>query len=275
MVFFGTVRQNDIEQILDSYPLVKKSRGNNRGKGKKKIVDCIAAFDIETTTVDDDTFMYIWALSFEGEITIYGRTWTEFMRLIEMIEDSLQGRELVIFIHNLAYEWQFMKSLRRVEEEDIFFIDSRKPLFFRWDHIEFRCSYRWSNMSLAKLTSSLEVQHKKLEGFDYITERYPDTPLNELEMLYMHNDVRGLCEGIRKKITLDGDTLITMPRTSTGYVRRDVKKAMRDYSRQSLKNTLPDYDLYLALREGFRGGNTHANRWYAGEIQSGEVWSFR
>jgi hypothetical protein len=36
-----------------------------------------------------------------------------------------------------------------------------------------------------------------------------------------------------------------------------------------LLEMLPDAEVYTLLREGFRGGNTHANRWYAGDIIPG------
>ena len=61
----------------------------------------------------------------------------------------------------------------------------------------------------------------------------------------------------------DGDNLYTFPLTSTGYVRRDAKKAMSTVSISFVKNQLPDYEIYKMLREAFRGGNTHANRYYA------------
>ena len=60
----------------------------------------------------------------------------------------------------------------------------------------------------------------------------------------------------------DGDNLYTFPLTSTGYVRRDAKKAMSQVNYRFVKEQLPDYEIYKMLREAFRGGNTHANRYY-------------
>ena len=54
--------------------------------------------------------------------------------------------------------------------------------------------------------------------------------------------------------------------TSTGYVRRDCKRAMEGFNHKQLLAMLPDLDCYMALREAFRGGNTHASRWYARDI---------
>ena len=114
----------------------------------------------------------------------------------------------------------------------------------------------------------MNVENRKLSGdqFDYNKVRYPWTELSEYEIQYCINDVQGLAEALIKKFREDGDTVRTVPLTSTGYVRRDTKKAMSLYNHDTLVRMLPDVDLYSMLRQAFRGGNTHANRWYAGDI---------
>ena len=108
------------------------------------------------------------------------------------------------------------------------------------------------------------VQHKKLTGtFDYDKVRYPWTELTEQELAYCIHDVQGLTEAIQIEMEYDGDNLYTFPLTSTGYVRRDAKKAMSEVSYNFVKGQLPDFETYKMLREAFRGGNTHANRYYA------------
>jgi hypothetical protein len=121
-------------------------------------------------------------------------------------------------------------------------------------------------MSLEAFTSKMGVEDAKLDDFDYEKIRYPWTELTEREMLYCINDVRGLVQALKKEMQLDGDTLYTIPLTSTGYVRRDCKKAMEGFNHAQLAEMLPQEEVYKALREAFRGGNTHANRWYSGDI---------
>lgn len=60
--------------------------------------------------------------------------------------------------------------------------------------------------------------------------------------------------------------------TSTGYVRRDLKKALEP-KRQFIQKLIPPLDTYLMLREAFRGGDTHASRFYAGKILPGPIRS--
>jgi hypothetical protein len=60
----------------------------------------------------------------------------------------------------------------------------------------------------------------------------------------------------------DDDNLYTIPLTSTGYVRRDVKRVLREWGRYRVAELLPSAEVYILLREAFRGGNTHANRYF-------------
>jgi predicted lipid carrier protein YhbT len=164
-----------------------------------------------------------------------------------------------------------LKGIYHFQPENIFAVSSRKVLKAdMWDCFEFRCSYKLTNMSLKQFTSKMQVKHQKLSGdeFDYSVKRYPWTPLSDEELQYCINDVLGLVEAINALMERDNDTLQTIPLTSTGYVRRNAKRAMKDGSvhHNFVYSILPDIETYIALREAFRGGNTHANRYYAGDI---------
>ena len=166
-------------------------------------------------------------------------------------------------------EFQFLKGWYDFQTDEVFRTEPRKVLKCEmFDHFEYRCSYFLTNMSLDQFTRQMNVENRKLSGdqFDYNKVRYPWTELSEYEIQYCINDVQGLAEALIKKFREDGDTVRTVPLTSTGYVRRDTKKAMSLYNHDTLVRMLPDVDLYSMLRQAFRGGNTHANRWYAGDI---------
>lgn len=250
----------------------KRGRGNPRTRKKVYYKDVICAFDIETTRLADieQSIMYIWMLHIHNHVTIIGRTWEELKNLFLQIREELQDNTLCIFVHNLSYEFQFLRAIYDFLPEEVFAVDSRKVLRCSMfdNKIEFRCSYLHTNMSLAEYTNKMDVEHKKLDGeeFDYTKERYPWTPLTEKEITYCIHDVVGLCEALEKEMSIDGDNLYTLPLTSTGYVRRDAKKAMRQIHPAFVKNQLPDIQTYEMLREAFRGGDTHANRFYSGRI---------
>lgn len=210
--------------------------------------------------------MYIWQWQFGPDLTVIGRTWEEFLTVVRELRDCLNGDYLVVYVHNLSYEFQFLRGIYSFEQEEVFAVKSRKVLrCFMLDCLEFRCSYLHSNMNLDTYLTKFGVEHKKLT-LDYSKKRYPWTELSDEELAYCVNDVKGLVEALTVEMKHDGDTLYTIPLTSTGYVRRDAKKAMRKCARGYIVEQLPDYDTYKMLREAFRGGNTHANRFYSTHI---------
>lgn len=209
--------------------------------------------------------MYIWQFQISDDLTVVGRYWHQFFDILMRIREHIQGEGwLVVFVHNLSYEFQFLKGLYGFEPDEVLCTDSRKILKCdMYDCIEFRCSYQLTNMSLAQFLKKMRVEDQKLSGdeFDYSKIRYPWTPLTDEEMHYCINDVKGLVQGIRKLMAVEHDTLTTLPLTSTGYVRRDMKRAMRSFNHEQLQAMQPTPDVYRLLREGFRGGNTMSNRY--------------
>lgn len=250
-------------------PLQMRKRGNQSTSQKYFYKDIVAAFDIETTYIEeiDNSVMYIWQMQIGIDQTIIGRTWYEFRRLIEKIKDALNdGERLVVYVHNLSFEFQFLSGIFDFSKEDVFAVDHRKVLkALLDDKIEFRCSYLQTNMSLRAFCEKMGVKSFKLK-MNYKKRRYWYTELSEKEIAYCINDVRGLVEAIYKEMARDDDNLYTIPLTSTGYARRDAKRAMRSVSHNFIQNLVPDYNIYLLCREAFRGGNTHASRYYSGKI---------
>lgn len=268
--------KNRIFDILEhiSTDIQEPPKGNRGTKKRVKYIDCIAAFDIETTRIsvpdgsfpDNNSIMYLWQFAFE-DLCIYGRYWDELSSLVDDLKLYLpDDAKLVVFVHNLSYEFQFLSGIWDFVPDDVFCLDSRKVCKAIYGPLEFRCSYIHSNMSLDAYLKQMGVEHEKVKGFDYNKVRWPWTPLDDDELLYGITDVVGLVEAVHIEMERDGDDLYSYPLTSTGYVRRDCKAAMRQCSHQRLQSILPDYELYKVLREAFRGGNTHANRLYAGQI---------
>lgn len=260
------------------YTLISRTKNQRRKKGNqgrrnndRKYKDCICAFDIETTNdrETEQALMYVWQFQI-NDVTIIGRTWEEFITFLRRAAAELKTHEyMVIFVHNLSFEFQFLRGIYEFDKEEVFAIDSRKVLKAEmFSHFELRCSYLQTNMSLNEFTHKMGVQDVKLSGedFDYSKARYPWTPLTDQELQYCINDVKGLVEAMRIQMDLENDTFYTLPLTSTGYVRRDIKAAMRHFNRQEIKDMLPDYNVFCMLREAFRGGNTHANRYYTNLI---------
>ena len=130
-----------------------------------------------------------------------------------------------------------------------------------------------TNMSLAKLTKQYGVP-VKLSGqkFDYDKIRFPWTPLTDYELDYACTDVASLVEVMRIRMEKDGDNLQTLCLTSTGYVRRDVRRALKPLYLQ-IRDILPDESQYRLLRKAFRGGNTHCAKEYSRKLLT-NVYSY-
>lgn len=266
-----SVADLDIPEIVRAFPRVINPPGNPGHKDRKTIVDAVCAFDIESTSLEDiqQAFMYVWQFQL-GPWTVMGRTWEEFLTLLKRIKAGLKSSErLVCHVHNLSYEFQFLKGIYPFKKNEVFCLDRRKIARCEmFQAVEFRCSYIHSNMSLDQYTKKMGCTSRKLTGtFDYKKIRYPWTELTVDEILYCVYDVISLTEALTREMDLDNDTLVTLPLTSTGYVRRKCKTAMRSKTAfySYISDQLPDYELFVALREAFRGGNTHANRFYVGK----------
>ncbi len=242
----------------------------NARKSKKPIYrDLVCAFDIETTRIPEinQAFMYIWQFQIADEYTIYGRYWEQFKDFIINLGFTCNSKQrIVCYVHNLAYEFQFLAGIYNFQPEQVFMLDTRRPAKVTMGCVEFRCSYIQTNMTLDAFTHKMGVPDAKLHDFDYEKIRYPWTPLFDDELAYCLNDVKGLVQAMTIQMLRDGDDVLTIPLTNTGYVRRDVKEALKTVSRNWLLDMQPDYATYKLLRRAFRGGNTHANRFIAGDI---------
>lgn len=260
---------------LDEYRKIgyqKRRRGNQGTKTKKSYRDIIITFDIETSLIPftDQSHMYIWQMQVGGIGTVFGRTWYEFKNFVgKLILDMKEDEYIVIYVHNLSFEFQFLAGIYSFSTDEVFAVKSRKVIKCEmYEHIEFRCSYALTNMSLSEFTKKMKVEHVKKPGedIDYKVYRTSTTPLSEKALQYCQNDVLGLYEALTVQLNNDGDNLYTVPMTSTGYVRRETKQALRMVNRNYISKQIVSYDVYLLLREAFRGGNTHANRFYSGQI---------
>lgn len=241
-------------------------------KGKKCYCEDICALDIETTTLDKGcAWCYLWQFCIGG-YCIYGRKPGDLKRFLKrLVEERCIDPEnkLCIWVHNLGYEFQYLKNWLHIEH--VFAAQPRKPIRVSTvEGLEFRCSWKLTNKSLQVATrNQIGVNHpKQEEKMDFSLIRYPDTPLTMMELSYSLLDVLSLYEYIRECTRENHDTLISMPCTSTGYIRRKMRIACSkdpEYRKYFLRNRMT-VTVYKLLRAAARGGNTHANRAFSGRI---------
>lgn len=264
---------------VQNFPYHKlKDHFVSNGKRKNPIyyVNKPCAFDIETTTyLDGDIhrgFMYVWQVCLHGYIC-GGRTWESFFDFLKNVQYTLSlcnSARQVIYIHNESFEFQFVRQFLKkyFGQIEVFATDKRKPLKVVAGGFEFRCSYKLSNMTLAKAClNELNNPYLKASGdLDYAIYRDCYTPLTDLEHTYCFMDVLALYYYIIAKMANEGDNIATIPLTSTAYVRRECRETCRkdkDYMK-SVKIQALTPKVYDLLKQAGRGGDTAANRFFAG-----------
>lgn len=238
-----------------------------------------AGFDIEVSSFyqgekkpeNKRGIMYIWQFGIFNLVTT-GRTWKEFEVLISMVQKILslnENRRLVVYVHNLPYEFQFIR--KHFDWDEVFILTERKPVYATTGGIEFRCSLKLAGgKALANVAKDLQKYkvEKAVGNLDYEQIRTPLTPLTEKELLYCENDIRVILCYIQEKIEQDGD-ITKIPLTNTGYVRSYCRKEC--YSRwkpyrKVMESLTLEADEYSQLKRAFQGGFTHANAHHVGKV---------
>ena len=261
-------------------------------KGKRKFYDAnIYTFDIETSsyyilngkvypaiTYDNlsdkekekcikRSHMYIWMFGV-NDIVYYGRTWDELKLFLKRLDDHISDTKYV-FIHNLAFEFQYLKSNFHFDEVSA--RKSHKVIFasMRDYNIILKCSYMMSNVALKYLPKMFDLPvEKKVGDLDYSLIRNPNTPLSEVELGYCEYDCLVLYYYILKELEVYDDVK-HIPTTNTGKVRRELQDLVRTnfkYKRVVNKAINTNPIIYNRLCEAFLGGYTHANWIYADEV---------
>lgn len=272
------VFSNNLSDILCDLTFVHKGKNT-------EIANVASVFDIEatsfyTTNNEKRCCMYAWVFGLNGRC-IRGRTWSEFIEVTnELVKEyNLSvNKRLIIYIHNLSYEFQWFKKY--FEWETVFSMDTRKPLYaLTKNGIEFRCSYLLSGYSLQVLGENLTKYkvEKAVGDLDYRLIRHSRTVLTDKEWGYILNDGLVVMAHIQEEIERLGD-ITKLPLTKTGYVRNLCKEECLkgsnrwDFTRlmRSLTLTVDDYH---QLKRAYTGGFTHANINYVNRIVK-DVYSF-
>ena len=276
---------DEIEEMIElSMTDVRKVTKRRHKKTSIHYYNCSCAFDIETTSFIDSNneksaTMYVWMLGING-LCMMGRTWEEFIDVINSIIEILgldENNRIVIGIHNLGYEFQFMRHY--FEWENVFSVDIRKPVYaITKNGIEFRDTLILSGYKLETVGKNLHTYkvEKMIGDLDYSKIRNCKTKLSEKEIGYCINDIKIVMAYIQECIDTEG-YITKIPLTKTGYIRRYVKNSCfgldmneKNYKKWDymtlIQNLTLDPEEYRMLKRAFCGGFTHASPFYSGKI---------
>ncbi len=264
----------DIDVILDDkIPFIKTNKKVTYGN-----IPC--TLDIETSSFyergEKRAIMYSFVLGINGRCII-GRTYEELLSALNRISEfySLDNeKRLIFYVHNLSYEFQFIRLW--MEWEKVFAIEERSIAYALTDiGIEFRCSYMLSGYSLDYIGKNLLHTYnvKKLSGYlDYSLLRHSKSVMTENELNYQLYDGLVVMAYIQEQINNHHDNISYLPLTKTGEVRNFVRKRtiyegshhrntfQSAYYRKKISSIkITSIEEYTQLKNAFHGGFTHAN----------------
>lgn len=233
------------------------------------------AFDIESSSFyqngEKRAVMYAW-VGGEGFELTRGRSWSDFVNWITLLKRKYNTNiyhRIIIYIHNLSYEFQFFRKY--FQWETVFALDTRKPIYaVTKDGIEFRCSYILTNYKLENVAKNLSYHKlkKRVGDLDYSKIRHCKTPLTDEEWGYIEDDVNIVVAHIYEEMHRLGD-ITKLPLTNTGYVRRLCRnRCLYDtyWYRSFIHKLNMTMDDYVQFKRAFMGGFTHANVNHVGKV---------
>lgn len=199
-------------------------------------------------------------------VTLYGHKPSELAECIEKIHDNMQGLNTIMYIHNLAYDWVFIRKFLFVKMGypiKQLNTKSHYPISISFKNgIELRDSLILFQRSLDKAGKDFNVEHQKANGkWDYDKFRNQDEDFTSDELEYIEHDtlcgvecIDALKHQLNKKI-------YAMPYTSTGIPREEVRKrASENRGRDNFLKQCLSLDQYRKCEAVYHGGYTHANR---------------
>ena len=293
----------NIYEYEDAHELIKHLAAENKddltpvsrgGKGRRKLYyyNYACSFDIETTTIRSGELGYYHpdgrplGFPYLYQFNIYGcvimvRQHAHALDVFRWLGECFiagEKKRLVIFDHNLGYEYQFFMNDWQYDFAECFALDIHHPVtLILTNGLILKDSYKLTNMSLETLTKDWSKTYfKKPEIMDYNQLRTPYTELDAATLEYSALDVLALSDAISNYLAAYDTGVYTKNPTSTSFTRAAFKKEIgisakvRTKEQKEYFKTLDrcrlDIDIYNMLQRQARGGNTHLNRKYTGEL---------
>ena len=192
---------------------------------RKKVDNTIYSFDIETTSYIKLDEKIMQANKYL-ELSKDEQEQAEFKSCMYIWMFSIKNKKIV-FIHNLAFEFQYLKSVFNFK--NVIARKAHKVMKCEFEdfNIELRCSYMMSNCALKLLPKVFKLPvEKKVGDLDYILLRTPKTTLTKKELGYCEFDCLVVYHYIKRELETY-ERVDKIPLTSTGHVRRFIAGSVR------------------------------------------------
>lgn len=240
--------------------------------------DHFTEYDDQGKAIPQENHICAWTISIrafhENIVTLRGNKPSEAVHAIALIRKNIMADVVYIFVHNLPWDWMFMRRFIMEEfgkPKKQLNVKSHYPITIQFNNgIVLRDSLILAGVSLERWGNNLNVEHKKAIGeWNYELIRNQNTDHSENELRYIEFDTLAGVECLNKLADNLGDTLVSLVYTSTGIVRRRMRKKGREcYAKNIFNRQLLTYEEYRILEHVFHGGFTHANRGIIGWIKN-------
>lgn len=227
-------------------------------------------YDKKGAPIPQDNHLCAWTISIRAFhtnlCTLRGSKPSELMHCLKLIRDAMQGDYIYIFVHNLPWDWQF---IRRFMFNDFGLpvsqlnIRSHYPITIKFDNgIILRDSLILFGTSLERAAINFDVEHKKVKQcWNYDLIRHQNYQYSDDELMYIEHDTLSGVECLNKLADNLKDTVISLPFTNTGIVRRHIRSIGRNkYAKDQFNKQITTYDEQIIMERAYHGGFTHANR---------------
>lgn len=222
----------------------------------------------------DHNHIVIWTITirlFNIDIaTIYGRKPSECVQAIKCMLENLKGDFTHIYVHNLGYDWTFLRRFFIKEwgfPTEQLNVKSHYPISIKFENgLILKDSLILAQRGLEKWAKDLKVDAQKAVGsWDYDKLRNQDSEITENEKHYAEYDTLSGTQCIDAFKQQLGKWIGNMPFTSTGVLREVVKRiGSQNHAKRDYNKMLVTWEEYLTLVSMFHGGYVHGNRNYLG-----------
>lgn len=250
--------------------------------------DCIIMLDTETSKEAAGTvcknYIVAWTISIrafhENIVTLYGSRPSEIVYCINQMIMNMDGTNTIIYVHNLSYDWVFLRKFLMQEwGTPVHQLNTKPhyPLFIEFANgVTLRDSLALAQRSLDKWAKDLDVSHKKASGYwDYDEVRQQDQRFTPNEKTYIEHDTLAGVECLEKTMDVLNKSIYSIPYTATGIPREMVYKLARaNRGRELFQKIVPDYPTQQMLELIFHGGYTHNNRHYIEQVITGLIEAY-
>lgn len=250
--------------------------------------DCIMMLDTETSKKFNDRIDVNYIVAFtisirfkhENIVTLYGNKPSECIECLNNIIENLNAEKYIIYIHNMSYDWTFLRRFLMSEYgTPIHQLNTKShyPIYIEFENgLILKDSLILAQRKLEKWAKDLNVEHKKAVGkWDYDRIRSQNETFTVDELQYIECDTLAGVECIDSTMTTLNKRIYSIPYTATGITREKLRKiAFKNHGKDWFLRNVPSYQQYKKLEKVYHGGFTHANRHLLGIVNYGLIKCF-